>query len=80
MLTDDSNRDLVSRSILPHEYLEPGRARELTARAIEAGGEASLTLHCDASRSRATAYELVLFYPSSRCRVDGKIGDERHRR
>lgn len=63
-LTDESNRDLVSRSILPHEYLEAGRARELMARGIDAGGEASFTLHFDASRTRATGYELVLFYPS----------------
>jgi predicted Zn finger-like uncharacterized protein len=63
-LTDETNRDLVSRSILPHEYLEAGRARELIARGIEAGGEAALTVHLDASRTRATGYELVLFYPS----------------
>jgi hypothetical protein len=63
-LTDEFNRDLVSRSILPHEYLEAGRARELKARGIDAGGEASFTLHFDASRTRATGYELVLFYPS----------------
>ena len=63
-LTDEANRDLVSRSILPHEYLEAGRARELMARGIDAGGEAALTVHLDASRTRATGYELVLFYPS----------------
>jgi predicted Zn finger-like uncharacterized protein len=63
-LTDEGNRDLVSRSILPHEYLEAGRSRELMARGIDAGGEAALTVHLDASRTRATGYELVLFYPS----------------
>lgn len=63
-LTDEANRDLVSRSILPHEYLEAGRARELIAGGIDAGGEAVLTVHLDASRARATGYELVLFYPS----------------
>jgi Protein of unknown function (DUF3426) len=63
-LTDETNRDLVSRSILPQEYLEAGRARELMARGIDAGGEAALTLHLDAGRTRATGYELVLFYPS----------------
>jgi hypothetical protein len=31
---------------------------------IDAGGEASLTVYFDASRTRATGYELVLFYPS----------------
>lgn len=59
-LTDDANRDLVTRAILPREYLDAAAA----ARGIEAGGEASLTVHFDASRTRATGYELVLFYPS----------------
>ena len=59
-LTDDANRDLVTRAILPREYLDPAAA----ARGIEAGGEASLKVHFDASRTRATGYELVLFYPS----------------
>ena len=63
-LTDEANRELVSRAILPREYLEPARARELLARGIDAGGEAALTVHLDASRTRATGYELVLFYPS----------------
>jgi hypothetical protein len=40
------------------------RAAELIARGIDAGGEAALTVHLDASRTRATGYELVLFYPS----------------
>ena len=59
-LTDDANRELVSRAILPREYREPAAI----SRGIEAGGEAALTLHFDASRTRATGYELVLFYPS----------------
>ena len=59
-LTDDANRELVSRAILPREYLEPARV----SRGIEAGGEAAVTVHFDASRTRATGYELVLFYPS----------------
>jgi predicted Zn finger-like uncharacterized protein len=63
-LTDENNRELVSRAILPRDYLEPARSSELMARGIEPGGEAALTLHFDASRTRATGYELVLFYPS----------------
>jgi predicted Zn finger-like uncharacterized protein len=59
-LTDDANRELVTRAILPREYLEPA----LISRGIEAGGEAAVTVHFDASRTRATGYELVLFYPS----------------
>jgi hypothetical protein len=50
----------VSRAILPREYLEPA----LVSRGIEAGGEAAVIVHFDASRTRATGYELVLFYPS----------------
>jgi predicted Zn finger-like uncharacterized protein len=63
-LTDEANRELVSRSILPREYLAAARLRESIARGIDAGGEAALTLYFDASRTRATGYELVLFYPS----------------
>jgi predicted Zn finger-like uncharacterized protein len=62
--TDENNRELVSRAILPRDYLEPARSSELMARGIEPDGEAALTLHFDASRTRATGYELVLFYPS----------------
>lgn len=63
-LTDEANRRLVSRSIAPREYLDANRAAQLIAQGIAAGGETSLTLHFDASRTRATGYELVLFYPS----------------
>jgi predicted Zn finger-like uncharacterized protein len=63
-LTDEGNRQLVSRSVMPREYLDPDRARQLMAQGIEPGGEASLTLYFDATRTRATGYELVLFYPS----------------
>jgi hypothetical protein len=54
----------VSRSLSPSEYLDAGRAPQLIARGIDAGGEASLTVYFDAGRTRATGYELVLFYPS----------------
>jgi predicted Zn finger-like uncharacterized protein len=63
-LTDEANRQLASRSIWPREYLDAGRGSQLIAQGIDAGGEASLTLYFDAGRSRATGYELVLFYPS----------------
>jgi hypothetical protein len=63
-LTDEANRPLVSRSLSPSEYLDAARAPQLIARGIDAGGEASLTVYFDASRTRATGYELVLFYPS----------------
>ena len=63
-LTDEANRQVVSRSISPREYLDAARAAQLIARGIDPGGETSLTLYLDASRARATGYELVLFYPS----------------
>jgi predicted Zn finger-like uncharacterized protein len=63
-LTDDANRELVSRALLPRDYLDAARARELIARGIGAGSEAAVTVHLDAGGTRATGYELVLFYPS----------------
>ena len=63
-LTDEASRELVSRSLLPRDYLDSARSRELIARGIGAGGEATLTVHLDAGATRATGYELVLFYPS----------------
>jgi predicted Zn finger-like uncharacterized protein len=63
-LTDEANRQLVSRSVSPLEYLDAVSAAQLIARGIDAGGETALTVYFDASRARATGYELVLFYPS----------------
>ncbi len=63
-LTDEGNRALVSRSVLPRDYLGAGRAPQLISRGIDPGGETTLTLYFDASRTRPTGYELVLFYPS----------------
>jgi predicted Zn finger-like uncharacterized protein len=63
-LTDEANRPLVSRSVLPREYLGAGPARQLMPRGIDAGGDTTLTVYFDASRTRPTGYELVLFYPS----------------
>jgi predicted Zn finger-like uncharacterized protein len=63
-LTDEANRPLVSRSIMPREYLGAGPARQLMPRGIDAGGDTTLTVYFDASRTRPTGYELVLFYPS----------------
>lgn len=63
-LTDEATRHLVSRVLSPREYLDSGRAAQLIARGIDAGGETSLTVYFDASRTRATGYQLVLFYPT----------------
>ena len=37
-LTDEANRELVSRALLPRDYLDASRAPEKIARGIEAGG------------------------------------------
>jgi predicted Zn finger-like uncharacterized protein len=63
-LTDESSRHVVSRVVTPREYLAAGEAAKLIGTGIEANGEASLTVHFDASRARATGYRLELFYPS----------------
>ncbi|HKQ27954.1 MAG TPA: DUF3426 domain-containing protein [Burkholderiales bacterium] len=63
-LTDEANRQLVSRAISPPEYLGASRAPQLIDRGLDPGAETSLTVYFDASRTRATGYELVLFYPS----------------
>lgn len=63
-LTDEATRHLVSRVLSPREYLDAERAAQLIARGIDAGGETSLTVYFDASRTRATGYQLVLFYPT----------------
>jgi len=63
-LTDEANRQLVSRAISPREYLDAARGPQLIGRGIYPGAETSLTVYFDASRTRATGYELVLFYPS----------------
>lgn len=63
-LTDEANRHIVSRSVSPREYLDVVGAAQLISHGIDAGAETALTLYFEASRTRATGYELVLFYPS----------------
>jgi len=63
-LTDEANLPVVSRALAPPEYLEPAEAPQRLARGLAPGGEASLTVYLDASKARASGYELVLFYPS----------------
>jgi predicted Zn finger-like uncharacterized protein len=63
-LTDEANRQLVSRAVSPREYLDAARGPQLIDRGLDPGAETSLTVYFDASRARATGYELVLFYPS----------------
>jgi predicted Zn finger-like uncharacterized protein len=63
-LTDDADRPVLRRVLLPREYLERSRAEQLLPQGIAAGGEASLRVYLDSSRSAATGYRLYLFYPS----------------
>jgi hypothetical protein len=63
-LTDDAERPVLRRVLAPREYLDAARAAQLLSRGIGPGGEASLRVYLDASRSPATGYRLYLFYPS----------------
>jgi len=63
-LTDEGDRPLLRRVLAPRDYLDPARAPFLVPEGIGPGGEASLRVYLDSSRSRATGYRLYLFYPS----------------
>ena len=63
-LTDEGDRPLLRRVLAPRDYLDPARAPLLLSEGIGPGGEASLRVFLDSSRSRATGYRLYLFYPS----------------
>jgi predicted Zn finger-like uncharacterized protein len=63
-LTDDAERPVLRRVLAPRDYLDAGRAAQLLPQGIAPGGEASLRVYLDSSRSPATGYRLYLFYPS----------------
>ena len=63
-LTDEGDRPLLRRVLAPRDYLDPVRVPLLLPEGIAPGGEASLRVFLDSSRSRATGYRLYLFYPS----------------
>ena len=63
-LTDEAGDHLASRVLAPRDYLDAAQATRLIGSGIEAGGEASVTVHLDTSRTRASGYRLELFYPS----------------
>lgn len=63
-LTDEADRPVLRRVFGPGDYLEGERARELMARGIPAGGEASLRMYLDPNHTGATGYRLYLFYPT----------------
>lgn len=63
-LTDDAERPVLRRVLAPRDYLDAARAAQLLTQGIAPGGEASLRVYLDSSRSPATGYRLYLFYPS----------------
>lgn len=63
-LTDDGERPVVRRVLAPVDYLQGSGAMQTLSQGIPAGGEASVRVYLDASRSAATGYRLYLFYPS----------------
>lgn len=63
-LTDEAGRPVLRRVLMPADYLEPDRSRELVSKGIAAGAEAAVRIHLDSSRARATGYRLYLFYPA----------------
>lgn len=63
-LTDESDRPVLRRVLWPRDYLDAGRASQLIAEGLAAGGDSSLRLFFDSGSSRATGYRLYLFYPT----------------
>jgi hypothetical protein len=59
-LQDEARRPLLRRVLAPRDYLEAGRAAE---QGFPAGAELALRVHLDAGRTRATDYNLYVFYP-----------------
>jgi predicted Zn finger-like uncharacterized protein len=59
-LTDESERPVLRRVLMPRDYLGAGRAVE---QGIGAGAEVALRLYLDTARVRAAGYRLYLFYP-----------------
>lgn len=61
-LTDEADKPVLRRVLLPSQYLDPARAAS-AARGFAGGAEASFRVNLDAGRTHATGYRLYLFYP-----------------
>lgn len=61
-LTDERDKPVLRRVLLPLDYLEPARAGALE-QGLAAGAEMSLRINLEAPKVRATGYRLYLFYP-----------------
>jgi hypothetical protein len=62
-LTDEADRPVLRRVLVPADYLDPTRRAALTAQGLPPGAEASFRISFDAGRARATGYRLYLFFP-----------------
>jgi predicted Zn finger-like uncharacterized protein len=61
-LTDEGDRPVVRRVLVPSDYLDAARAGQ-AGQGLAPGGEAAFRVNLDAGRARATGYRLYLFYP-----------------
>jgi len=62
-LTDEADRPVLRRVLVPADYLDPARRVSLAEQGLAAGAEASFRINFDAGRTRATGYRLYLFFP-----------------
>ncbi len=62
-LTDESSNAVVRRVLKPTDYLDPRGLDRAQAEGLRAGSEARLSVRLDASKVRASGYQLYLFYP-----------------
>ncbi len=62
-LTDEADRPVLRRVLVPADYLDPARRVSLAAQGLAPGAEASFRINFDAGRTRATGYRLYLFFP-----------------
>ena len=62
-LTDEGDRPVLRRVLVPRDYLEPPRREDLLRQGIAPGGDTPLHVFLDTSRTSAVGYRLYLFYP-----------------
>jgi predicted Zn finger-like uncharacterized protein len=62
-LTDEADRPVLRRVLVPADYLDPARRVSLAAQGLAPGAEASFRINFDAGRTRAIGYRLYLFFP-----------------
>ncbi len=62
-LTDEADRPVLRRVLVPADYLDPARRVSLSGQGLAPSAEASFRINFDAGRTRATGYRLYLFFP-----------------